>query len=322
MRAAFLANASAGSGAKLEAIGRRLKECAGNHTVLAAAGYGLGEFPGAVEVEYAGRPGFLPNLYAAVDALCQQEPDLYILAGGDGLCAYVADRLITRHGRKPAIFGVAMGTANVGPIITTDILQEPVRLDELTFESTGAVEVLQGGKHLCYGFNDIVIGNTLLSTLEGRTVTVSAEAMARDGSKILEDFLPDISAGEGVRVEKNGRPAPCSIAHPCQIVLSSLEHDDLYGRAVTGLLCHNTNPLHCAAMALCPLPIVHNRELPGMFDRFHAFDQLIFGPGDELCLTGLSSRAQVIADGNPYLRDGTQLCFRYAGELVRIAKSA
>ena len=102
--------------------------------------------------------GFIPRLNAAVDAVSAYNPELYVLAGGDGIAAYVADRLLAKDPTcKPKFVGVAMGTANVGPIISFTAKElAGLTPEDLHFESCGAVEALSCGKHAAYGFNDIV----------------------------------------------------------------------------------------------------------------------------------------------------------------------
>lgn len=317
---AFMANPAAGAAPKLSAIGKKLAAAAAGHKVYAVPGYGQEAFPGALPLQSSRGNGFLPDLYAAVSALAQVWPDLYILAGGDGLSAYVVDRLIVAHQLRPTVLGVAMGTANVGPVVTVDVLSQGISLQHLAHISSGAVEVLQGGAHVCYAFNDVVIGNTLLATVEGKAITVSAHLMAQRGHKVPAPALADISAPGGIVVHKNNRLAPLSTPRPAQIVLASLEHDDFYGRAVVGQLCYNADPRHRAAMVLCPFPIVAFNDDPELFSRFHAFDQLLFGPGDELALAGLHRDAQIISDGNPYQRTAETLTFRYIPDVMTIAR--
>lgn len=321
MIAAFLANPGAGGAGKLSAIGERLAQAAAGHRVYAVSGWGREALPNALPLSSPRGNGFLTDLFAAVDALAAVNPDLYILAGGDGLSAYVVDRLVTAHHIRPRVLGVAMGTANVGPVVTADALTQDLSLDNLTYTPSGAVEVLQNAAHVCYAFNDVVVGNTLLATVDGSTATVSARAMARDGSKVPAPAMKDISAPGGIAVTKNNRPAALSTPHPAQIILAPLEHDNLYGRAVAGLLCYNGDPRHRAAMVLCPFPIVAFNDDPGLFARFHAFDQLLFGPGDQIGLAGLHDDAQIISDGNPYHRTTKTLTFRYIPDVVAIARA-
>ena len=81
------------------------------------------------------------RLFATVDKLAAQEPDFYLVAGGDGFAAYVADRLLKTGHKNPKIVGVAMGTANVGPIVSfsAEALQT-IRPEQLVFSDCGAIE--------------------------------------------------------------------------------------------------------------------------------------------------------------------------------------
>ena len=198
MKIAVLANINAGGGKAKTALAKIVKAWSG-HELFGAAGFG-GEMlprcliPGAAE-------GYVPRLAAAVKALLAVRPKLFVTVGGDGAAAYAAECLIRERSTVP-ILGIGAGTANAGPIVsfTADDLPDPESLKKVKL---GAVEARDGeGKHIAYGFNDLVIGNTFLGTSpEGETKTYAAKALAASGELIPEAPLADIFEGAP------GRPA-------------------------------------------------------------------------------------------------------------------
>lgn len=263
---------------------------------------------------------FIPRLNSAVDAVSACGPELYVLAGGDGIAAYVADRLLTKDPAcKPKFVGVAMGTANVGPIISFSAEElEKLTPEKLRFESCGAVEARSCGTHAAYGFNDVVLGNTLLATVDGKTRTVSAKDMCCDGSKT--PVLPHEHLGEGLRVLKNGKELP-SVPHTVsQIIVSSVERENLYGRAITGVLCLTDGAEERAAMLLSPRPLVIVDYDYRGYEEFSVTSQLLFSKKDELEVKGLADDVLIVADGNPIaLKEGCAE-FRYLPDIIRIGK--
>ena len=107
--------------------------------------------------------------------------DLLVCVGGDGLASYAADAMLA-SGRRMVMMGIAAGTINAGPIVSIggEALDSGV-LDDLRTESVAAVEVLVDGRHVAYGFNDVVIGDTCLGTMGDRVESLSATAILERG---------------------------------------------------------------------------------------------------------------------------------------------
>ncbi len=94
------------------------------------------------------------------------------------------------------------------------------------------LEARNRARFLALGFNDLVLGNTLLSTINGQALTIDALRLAREGVKAPAAPLGGIS--KDLRVIKNGMEVTGGLASPAQAVLSTLQQDDTYGRAVMG----------------------------------------------------------------------------------------
>ena len=152
--------------------------------------------------------------------------------------------------------GIAGGTANVGPIVNV----EPGSLKDfdpsrLNYVDTGAIKVTVGYKHIGYGFNDVVIRNTFLGTIDGKMVNISVESMVKKGEKVAVTPASDITT-DRFSISKNGNPVKNSISRPAQIIVSPLDNDNFYGRAIAGILCMSAYSPLKAAIALFDQVIV------------------------------------------------------------------
>jgi len=321
MRIAVLFAPGAGSARGFRELGRALSERLAGHEIAACPGaFGTDYLAQAASCPFASSPSYVESIRAAVAALTAAPPELFVCVGGDGLASYAADALIGIGAAAVPLLGVAGGTANVGPIVTVGPGElGRLRVEALRLARVGAVDVAIGGRHVGYAFNDAVIGTTFLGTVEGRSASLSARAMAERGDQAVEEPDPRV-AGEGFVVEKNGSRVPGGLPRPAQIVVSPLGEREFYGRAVTGALCESAHSENRAAVALLDSVLVKPSGADrGLLD-FARVDHLLFGPGDVIRLRGLAEQAEVIVDGNPFLRGGADVEFAYRPDLVTVAR--
>lgn len=316
-KVAVIANSSAGKqtvqGKILDALQKKWPQAA----LYGVAGYG-GELlqdtlPGPKEGAY------LEKFSKVMETLLARSPDILVTVGGDGTAAYAADWLLRRKLSVP-MFGLGAGTANVGPIVTERDPENIPTLEELIPEQMGAVEALTpDGAHIAYGFNDMVLGNTLLGSENGQTVTFDAYAMAAEGARRICKCLPSI-AGPDFTVEKNGTVLPTVLPNVGQLVASTVERENFYGRAVTGLLCFTPGSPFQAAVYVSTVPIITCEESPEGFDDWLCGAQLLLQPGDCLVLRGLAQGVCAVADGNPYVLPEGNVLLRYTPNLLTVLK--
>lgn len=263
--------------------------------------------------------GYVDGLRAAVGALGAWGADILVCVGGDGLASYAADAMLSGT-RSMILLGIAAGTANVGPIVSAG-LEELAALDpnRLPIERIGAVEVLVDGDHLAYGFNDIVIGNTFLGTLEGGTVNLSVAAMLERGAREAAEPSSHITESSFV-VRKNGREIAQRMKRPAQIIASPLGRREFYGRAISGVLCNAAYMRGAAALAMFDSIIVRpGNPVHGISD-FSVAEQLLFDKDDTVEIGGLTADGQIVADGNPHIRSGDSIGFKSIPDLVDVAR--
>jgi hypothetical protein len=311
-------------------IGRKLAIVLRHHQPIVHEDYGAGYLPDATNRILEARAegaDYKAMLRQAVLDMLALKPEFFITVGGDGLAAYVADVLITTGGAQRTyatvpIMGIAAGTANVGPIVSI----RPDQLNGLDLKAlkripAGAVQVQDGADVVGYGFNDVIIGNSLLTTIGGETENISVEELVTHDRKVV--IRPGTRiAGVGFQVFLNGSPVaidgypqPLDIK---QIVVTSLQFDRLYGRAIMGALVRGGYEEHVAAIGLSDRVIVDSAPAAGADQVFTTMRQLTFTEGDFVVLGGFAEDAHLVIDGNPYLRRHDELTFRYLPGLVTL----
>lgn len=320
MRIAVLFSPGAGNRADFGRIGAALAARFKGASFYAASGpWGLQYIPGALRIEADPEGDYKLALYGTIKRLLENGADMLVCVGGDGLASYAAEGLI-RSGRRIPLLGIAAGTANVGPIVSgwTPLMDEgPFKLE---YRKIGAIEVSIGGKHSAYAFNDAVIATTFLGTVDGRTENLSVRAMALHGQILAEEPDPNI-AGNSFSIEKNGKSIPRHIERPSQIVVSPAWPNEFYGRAVSGVLCETPySPLR-GIVALLDSVLIRPEAAAEGKESFSRVDHLLFGPGDRIRIQGLSAAAEVVIDGNPFVRQSADsVDFAYIPSLVQTVR--
>ena len=218
------------------------------------------------------------------------------------------------------MLGVAAGTANVGPIVSVTLDQLKGRhISQARLEPWDGLSVFVDGRFLSLAFNDLIVGDTFLGTIDGQTVNMSVRALLVEGKRQAQKPSPDIVTGDFL-VELNGKALHPRCREIKQIILSSVAGESHYGRAVYGAVgkCDYTEKK--GVIALCDYIAVSFEEDGTGVDRFSSMDYLIFGPNDQVILKGFTEKACLVCDGNPYLLPCDRFTVRYEPALVKIIK--
>ena len=183
---------------------------------------------------------------------------------------------------------------------------------------TTTVEVISG-EHVGHAVNDVVIGNTFLGTTEdGGIANFSARAMALAGEKEVCAANGNICTEEFF-VTKNGKTVPHRMAQPGQIIISPLDRDRLEGRAIYGALCSAAYTPCKGAVALTETVMISAEAEDAGMESFCPIEHLLFGPEDSVILSGFTEYADLILDGNPYIRTCDTVELRYHPDLITVA---
>ncbi len=245
--------------------------------------------PPLSEKSYVGR------IEETVETLISLGTDAVVTIGGDGTASYVASTLIKKGRGDIIVVGYPAGTANVGPIVRCglgrDALTKTGRID--------AVEVTSGGRVLGCGFNDVVIGNTFLGTVDGRLASLSASVMENDGRSEEETPSGDILSPD-FEFSVNGKRIESDYSSVEGIYISTLWQDRISGRAVFGGLLSACGLEHPGAVTFTDRVMITSDSSSWNYRGLTESKQIVFDETDRLVFRGLSDKAHVIIDGNPF----------------------
>jgi hypothetical protein len=253
---------------------------------------------------------YVQDINAMVSRCLDRQVDVYVTAGGDGIMSYVASAVIMNKGKNinPLFLGFPAGTANAGPIVHT---LGTGKLDSLTKVSLDAVEVSDGKEVIGYGFNDVVIGNTFLGTVDGRLVNLDAGEMFAYGRQKTADIGEKI-ASETLNIALNGESMEIGMDAEIirQICISPLQGDRFSQRAVFGGLLNSVGDAHPCAAAFISRNMIDSNPATWNYRGPVTTTHICFTENEVLEISGLGEDAQIIIDGNPFMRKNDRISFR------------
>jgi NAD kinase len=226
--------------------------------------------------------------------------DLLIGIGGDGTLADISYAIYQAKKCIPVI-GIGVGSANVGALIRYRAAEiDRFSLDSLKEEDLNCILAFYQDKLVGLGFNDCVIGTTVVGTLNGNRTDLDAVKYMQ-GHKVPAQSqpigTPETSVLKNDRVIIKGQQQKVG-----QIIVSPL--DDRYlGKAVSGLLCWSPFLYMGAALIVSPVPLVQvnlNREVLCEIEPLN-LSQFLFDEEDRIELRGIRSGAVLCLDGNPHV---------------------
>ena len=320
MITALLYNAQAGKGTPARQVMERL--CAffeGDTLLVADQALLFEDLPLTYAAPDPALPGYFNAILAKVSGLVRAGAQRFVSVGGDGTATYVRNALY-ELGQNLPMLGVAAGTANVGPIVSVTLDQlEGHHVSQAHLEPWDGLSVFVNGKFLSLAFNDLIVGDTFLGTIDGQSVNMSVRALLEDGKRQAQTPSTDIVT-EDFLVELNGNPIRPRIRDIQQIILSSVAAENHYGRAIYGAIGKCDWNEKKGVIALCDYIAVCFEDDGAGLDRFSSMDYLIFGPNDQVILQGFTEKACLVCDGNPYLLPCDRFTVRYEPALVKIIK--
>ena len=320
MITALLYNAQAGKGTPARQVMERLCDFfAGDTLLVADEALLFADLPLGYAPADPAEPGYYNAILAKVSGLVRAGAQRFVSVGGDGTATYVRNALY-ELGQDLPMLGVAAGTANVGPIVSITLDQlEGRHVSQARLEPCDGLSVFVNGKFLSLAFNDLIVGDTFLGTIDGQTVNMSVRALLKEGKRQAQKPSPDI-VHDGFHVELNGQAIYPRNKDIQQIILSSVAAENHYGRAIYGAIGKCDWNQKKGVIALCDYIAVCFEDDGAGMDRFSSMDYLIFGPNDQVILQGFTEKACLVCDGNPYLMPCDRFTVRYEPALVKIIK--
>ena len=320
VRTGVLYNPKAGGGISASTVFRQLRTfCMGEELLVTEPETcDLGE-PVRSIAPPTGDGSYFGQIAARVKALVGAGAEQLICIGGDGTATYILTALY-QIGVTLPVLGIASGTANVGPVVSAALDQlTGHRLSDCKEISCDGLAAYMDGRFVSLAFNDLVIGDTFLATVGGKTCNVSVHELLQNGKLVPKSPEKDLISADFL-VELNGTPVIPAVGSIQQIVLSSAAMESHYGRAIYGPLGKCDWGDKKGVIALCDHIAVSYEENDAGTGRFSTMQYLLFGPDDHVVLRGFSPKACMICDGNPYLLDSEDIEVRYLKNLVRVLK--
>jgi predicted polyphosphate/ATP-dependent NAD kinase len=257
----------------------------------------------------------------AVKSLMAEGVELILVFGGDGTASDAAFALYQMNSSVP-LMCVGVGSTNAGSLIS-------FRGDEVSRFSLDSLEpVSVGGLVACVddvavgvGFNDVVLGTTVLATLDGRVVQVDAARFLR-GERVVSQ--PEHVGDENSRVVVKRGDREMRVAGGFGQLFVGVVDERYRGKGVAGGVSL-TSAFHLpAALALVDKPIVnYDLTVEDLFDLEPVTTRSVsLREGDAVCVRGVREGVCLNVDGTPLavLERGNVITVRYQSELVRVLK--
>jgi NAD kinase len=234
-------------------------------------------------------------------AAAEAGADALLVVGGDGTLSDVATALHLAQLRCP-IIGVGAGSINAGDLITCTAGDVAVLADAvLESAPVGAMSVTLAGTLLALAFNDVVVGTTIVGSIEGRLRDLSAAARLAGRT---EARRPQSLNCARARVTRTGPGGDVSIAADeavGSVVIARTALPGIRGKAIVGpvgLSAFSGMPGGCV-VANRPLVQVELSAAEVLSQEPVQTSYASLGPQHTIELAGFDAPAVLCADGNP-----------------------
>ncbi|MBI5029791.1 MAG: NAD(+)/NADH kinase [Chloroflexi bacterium] len=301
-RIGLIVNPSAGGGEGLSIARQAIRALASQHVLVGAGEMGadaLSAIAPRIDIfdwrAYAGkaRTAFLSECFA------KENVDAIVVVGGDGTLADVA--LALRGKQSVPLFGIGAGSANVGPLITCQAKNVQQLVDaKFTVRSVDGLIAGVNDVPLGLGFNDVVIGLTVLATQNGRMIDVDAVEKMQ-GRNVARE--PESIGADDARVIKKSARGETLVAQGRQVVtiIVGLPDERFYGKAIAGGVLLSGLTGDPAGCLVCDHLLVRTQMDADWFRRSEPVTSYYVGLNEteKILTSGLREGAVLCADGNP-----------------------
>ncbi len=249
--------------------------------------------------------------------------EVLVVVGGDGTMADAATALHAAGSRLP-ILGVGAGSTNAGGLVTllrTELNQLAGAATKV--ESVSALELRLPDGDTVLAFNDVVVGDTICGTLDGRFVNLGAEAYMR-GETVQRSPEPLLCPGARVtklraatREDAHSESAGADVAARARVggnellvsaglaagsvVVGFTRTGDVMGQALLGGLGLSSVAGVPAACLVSSFPVVYAEMSAPCHAAMEPLESSYVGlaEGEVIRLEGFDDGAVLCADGNP-----------------------
>jgi NAD kinase len=304
-RVGVIVNPSAGSGFELSrnAIQTALSSI-GAQEVLTGAGQtgaaALAGWSGVVIAHGIGGAVGRDQTRILAQWLTRQDIALIVVVGGDGTLADVAQVCVETGCRTPLI-GIGAGSTNVGRLMTCRANDAAMlSADRLETWNVDCLAASLNGELMGVGFNDVVIGCTIVGTIDGRVRDVDAAARLRGEVK---PGAPRSVATSETTVTRAGNDGRLVVAQGLDVgtVVAGFAEPEFFGKAVCGGVCLAALTGLPAGCLVSSLPLVQVEitaaKLLGMPPIRSSYVSI--SEGTSILVEKVADGAVLCVDGNP-----------------------
>lgn len=245
-----------------------------------------------------------PQTTALAREMAERGVGVIVVIGGDGTLADVAAAIVDRPD-APIVCGIGAGSMSVGQLITCG----SVDLDRLDAQHLEAYPVpalvVTGAGKSALAFNDVVLGTTLVGTVDGHLRDLDAGAYLQ-GKR--QPSRPRTIGQPGTVVWKMGSPdddheAGAVIAHGRRVggLVAGFTSPAFTGKAVTGGVCLSSWVGLPAGCIISDVPLARVElsasAVAAMGPLRSSYTSL--DTNHRLVINGVRSGTVALADGNP-----------------------
>jgi|GEM_PF-774554 len=323
-RVGLVVNPSAGKDSAESLLSaRKAMEKLGVQTVLTGQGHlgaaAMSGWPGEVQVHNTTDIPNREETRRLARWILAQDPDAVIVVGGDGTLSDVA-RVCIENGCRAPILGIGTGSTNVGRLITcTGPRSGELELEELELWSADCLFATVGNELLGPGFNDVVIGQTVVGTLDGARKDLDAAARLH-GRAIAG--TPRSIGNSATQVTRTAPGAHTIVAEGESVgtVITGFAEPVFFGKAVAGGVCLTTMAGLPAGCLVCDMPLAqvglsvqYLLSAPPIVSKYVSLSEEI-----NIVVEHVNDGAVLCIDGNPLqlLRESDRIVISVRNQAV------
>ncbi len=232
--------------------------------------------------------------------IVQQTVDALIVVGGDGTLSDVAQVCLDSSLRLP-ILGIGAGSTNVGRLITCHA-HRAAELEPAALEcwSVDCLTASVNDVPLGLAFNDVVLGNTVVGTVNGKRVDLDAAQRVQGN---IVSGKPRSIGGPRTRVARIGAGTKVVVGEGESIgtLIVGFAEPAFFGKAITGGICLASLRGLPAGCLVCDFPLaqagVQAANLTSGAPMVSKFVSL--ADAHSIVAEAVSAGTALCADGNP-----------------------
>lgn len=316
-RLGVIVNPTAGRASTVSlAAARRVAESLGAKVVLTGEGdlgaEAFSGWPGELCVHPAGNEIGRGKTRNVARWIADQTVDTLLVVGGDGTIAEVA-RILMETGSRIPIIGAGAGSTNAGRLITCNAARAgELKPEELEIWSADCLTASRNSNLLGVGFNDVVIGYTVVGTLDGKWLDLDAAEHIRGR---LVPGEPRSIGNQGTKVSKilGSAVTPVAEGESVSTVVAGFAESAFFGKAITGGVCLTVLAGLPAGCVVSASPLVRVGVTP---------QEILDAPPLVSRYVSLSAQTAIVVEnaneGTALCADGNPLCLLAASDRVEI----